>query len=273
MLLVIQPTIRRHHDPDNREIVMIHVDPRKGSVDLIPLLTSYGSGRRVEIVQQKMEYADFAFDGHGPYGQCRIGIERKKLRDLINSMRTGRLTGHQLPGLFENYDYVWIIVEGMFRGDPATGILEEPRRGKWVPVSLGRSQFMFAEVDNFVNSITTQTPCKAKICATPHDTALAVLNLYSWWQKKWTEHKSCKTIYDPLPATVLMVKPSFVRRVANQIPRIGWEKSGGVDTYFKSVFEMCAGTVEQWQQLPGVGEMLATRIIKLLNGEIDEDKL
>ena len=252
---------------------MIQVDPREGSRDLASLLTSYGSGKRVKVDLQRMDFADFAFDGHGPHGRCRIGIERKKLRDLIGSMETGRLVGHQLPGLLENYDYIWIIVEGLFRGDPHEGTLEEPRRGKWIPVQIGRRRFDFATVDNFLNSLAIQTPCKVKICGTAHDTAIAVLNLYSWWQKDWRSHKSCKTIYDPFPARAYILKPTFLRRVANVLPGVGWEKSEPVDTYFGSVLDMCIATVDQWQQLPGIGKTLATRIIKLLNGEITEDEL
>ncbi|KKL61599.1 hypothetical protein LCGC14_2193670 [marine sediment metagenome] len=253
---------------------MIHVDPREGSRDLASLLTTYGSGKRIKVEMQRMDFADFAFDGNGPHGKSRIGIERKKLRDLLGSIETGRLAGHQLPGLLENYDYIWIIVEGLFRGDPNTGVLEEPRgMGKWKPVSIGRRTFMFATVDNFLNSLATQTPCKIKVCGTAHDTATAIINLYTWWQKDWRAHKSCKVIYDPFPARAYVLKPTFMRRVANQLPGVGWEKSEPVDTYFSSVLDMCIASVEQWQQLPGIGKMLATRIIKLLNGEIDEDEL
>lgn len=252
---------------------MIQVDDREGSRDLVPLLTSYGSGKGVKVLMQRMEFADFAFDGNGPHGRCRIGVERKKLADFIGSMETGRLVGHQLPGMFENYDYTWIIVEGVFRGDPNSGLLETSTRGGWRPYSIGRRQFLFASVDNYINSLTTQTPCKIKICGNPHDTAVAVLNLYGWWNKDWKAHKSCKTIHDPFPARAYMIKPGLVRRVANQIPGVGWEKSGAVSSAFGSVFDMCIAPVAEWQQLPGIGPKLATRIIKLLNGEIDEDKL
>lgn len=252
---------------------LIEVDSREGSRELIPLLTAYSSGKGVQIKSTTLEFADFAFNGKGPHGKCRVGIERKRLQDLINSMRTGRLSGHQLPGLLESYDYIWLLVEGIFRGNPETGILEEAKYKSWRPVSIGKTRFMLAEVENFLTSIAVQTPVKIKTCDTIHSTALAILNMYSWWNKDWRAHKSCKVIYDPFPARALMLKPSIVQKVANQLPGVGWEKSGAVDTYFDSVFDMCTATPQDWQRLPGIGDVLSGRIVQLLNGEIKESDL
>ena len=62
----------------------------------------------------RMDYGDAMVTGNGPCGQVDIGIERKRIGDLVNSITTGRLSGHQLPGLLAQYYKVYIIVEGMY---------------------------------------------------------------------------------------------------------------------------------------------------------------
>ena len=110
---------------------MILVDPRAGSRELIPLLEAYGSPRRipVQLAAEEMPAGDFLFEGNGPYGRVRVGVERKTIPDLINSRDQGRLMGTgkspgQVHKMMEQFDYSWLLVEGIWRGNPETGLLE-----------------------------------------------------------------------------------------------------------------------------------------------------
>jgi ERCC4-type nuclease len=68
----------------------------------------------------QLEAGDLFFVGRGDKGAATtIGIEHKKVADLIASLRTGRLQGVQLPGMRAAeagatplYDYAYLMVEG-----------------------------------------------------------------------------------------------------------------------------------------------------------------
>src|SRR5580704_1028800 len=57
-----------------------------------------------------------------------IGYERKRLPDLINSMKDRRLSGHQLKGMYSLYDRVELVVEGVWRAGDG-GAIEVPKIG------------------------------------------------------------------------------------------------------------------------------------------------
>lgn len=254
---------------------MIQVDPRQGSAELTPLIKAYGSNKGVTARTWGTNLpADFRFRGNGPHGEVWVGVELKKVRDLLNAMRTGRYEGHQAPEIVTNHSYSWLFLQGIWRGNPENGLLEEAKPGKWVPVATGRTRYMHAELGNFLNSLQVRTPIKVTQCDTVHEAALALINLYKWWQKKWTEHKSFKVIYTaPSPLVPLSGDHSLVRRWANQIYGLGWEKSEAVDTYFKTPLDMVVATEADWRRLPGVDKVLARRIVRAIHhGEPDRPK-
>jgi ERCC4-type nuclease len=76
---------------------VLFVDPRSGSKELVRPLTK--AGLPVDASTQ-LEAGDLFFVGRGDKGAATtIGIEHKKVADLIASLRTGRLQGVQLPGM------------------------------------------------------------------------------------------------------------------------------------------------------------------------------
>ena len=253
---------------------MIDVDPRKGSAELCPLLNVYGSRKGVTAkAGAEMPAGDFAFDGHGPHGKVRVGVERKRVKDLINSMRTGRLGGHQIPEMLKLYDYGWVLVEGIWRGNPENGILEEAVYRGWREVRLGSAGFSFAEINNFLLSISIQSPLKISRTDTIHDTALFIVELYKWFQKPWSAHRSVnKVFYHPLPNRALLTKPSLTRRMANEVRGLGWEKTAAVDTYFKSPVEMICATEAEWRRMPGIDKVLSKRIVRAMNTGKEEEE-
>src|SRR3954469_1333034 len=92
------------------------IDRRIGSKDLLkPIIAT---GLDAEITE--LAFADVAFTGQGTNGvSVDIGIELKNLNDLVGSLRSGRLAGHQLPGLRSAYEFSWLIVEGLWRTNDA----------------------------------------------------------------------------------------------------------------------------------------------------------
>lgn len=246
---------------------MILVDRRVGSAELVPVLEF--QGLKTEITD--LAFGDIAFEGHGPRGLCMIGIERKVLRDMIQSMRSGRFSAHQLPGMVQTYDFGYLIVEGGFRGNPQTGIIEEyTRLGQTRELLLGSTRYMFRELDNYLNSLELRTPIHIKRTLDPNDTAVAVANLYHHWNDKtWDRHRAHTGFYSD-SSYVLLSKENdipLVRRWAKELYLIGWEKSVEVLQRFRTGIEMANAPKSEWLKIPGIGTALADAAYREIRGE------
>src|SRR5579863_3250555 len=109
---------------------MILVDPQgpKGAFLLEPLQQA---GLPAVLAEPQLDAGDLAFCGRGVGGtSVNIGIEFKRLdsssTDLAQSLRSGRLSGEQLPKLLGErgaYDMAWLLVEGIWRTDPKSGLV------------------------------------------------------------------------------------------------------------------------------------------------------
>jgi len=250
------------------------VDPRVGSKELSPFLFSLG----LPTEETHLDYGDFAFEGSGPDGPTLIGIERKCLGDMLQSMRSGRLAGHQLSGLLSTYSTTYLVVEGVYRRGP-DGILERPGWGRgeggraaWAPVKFGSSTYLFSELDNFLTSLENIAGLKIRLTSSKTHTAQVIESLYKWWGKEWGKHKSLGVVYTPAPKTLDLVEPSVLRKVAVQLPGVGWEKSIAVERRWHTVLDMVLAEQGEWEELPGIGKTMAGRIVQALRTpEKDQD--
>jgi ERCC4-type nuclease len=97
---------------------VITIDRRTGSGELLPLFPKGVAELGC------LEYGDFAWIGKGPEGlPLAIGVERKQIHDLVNSMASGRLQAHQLPGMINTYKISYLVIEGIWRPCPTTDII------------------------------------------------------------------------------------------------------------------------------------------------------
>lgn len=242
---------------------MITVDNRVGSIELVETLKSM----HVEVDTARMEFADFHFNGIGPKGPCSIGIERKKVRDILCCIEDGRFAGHQLPGLIETYDYCYLIVEGNWTVDETTLGLIKPSSvgcGHGIPIHLGPGRNIpYRQLDNYLNSIATQSSCRVKTSLSAAETIMQIVNLYHWWQKDWTQHQSLKVLRKE-PAKFTFLNPSVHQLVASCLPGVGYEKSAHIARHFRTITDMVLATTAEWQEIEGIGKTLANRITKLL---------
>lgn len=239
---------------------MILVDRRIGSGDLIDLLPTGLA------LLDTLRFGDVAFLGQGPNSTpVRIGIELKALGDACASIRSGRFAGHQLPGLLQDYDRVYVVVEGMYRPGPE-GELQTFRRGQWGTAEWGHVAWMYSELDGWINSITEHAAIRVKRTSSRKETAAVVLGLYRWWSKKYELHKS-HVGFDESGKHSLLVKPGLVRRVAAELPMIGWERSGAVAEKFKTVRDLANSQPQDWTSIEGIGKVIANRVVNAINGK------
>lgn len=246
----------------------VYIDPRIGSKDLYTPLMELN----VPVAFKDMESADIRFIGLGQDSQpVQIGIERKRLKDALNSMRTGRFMGFQAVRLAESCQDAVLLVEGAYRAGES-GELEMPiGRGIWKPVTLGPSTFTYRELDNWLNSIAILTPIRVIRSNSVSDTCRIITDLWHWWGKPIEAHKSAFVFHKTTPTHVELAKPSFERCVAKELDGVGWEKSRAVVERFPSVLDMVMADPSEWERLPGIGKVLAQRIHNQLNGIRDTE--
>lgn len=251
------------HSPNR----IIDIDPREGSRDLAAPLRALG----LTVELRQMEYGDVAFTGHGPHGPCRVGIEYKTLSDLLGSMRTGRLAGHQLPGMAKHYQYVFLLIRGTWR-EGANGMVEEPVRGGWREVRLGTTTYDYRELSGFINTLEILCGVRVRRCGNNGEVYSAIKSLYNWFGKPWEDHGSHQTLFTaPNPGAAFLYKPSLLRRVAKELPGVGWERSADIAKHFNSVVDLCCAGAKELEQVPGIGRGIARKIVAALNG-IREDQ-
>lgn len=236
---------------------MILVDGRVGSVEMAGLLTS------PKIVCH-LDYADFAWSGNGPNGPVDIGIERKSLMDLLGSMTSGRLSGHQIIGLTQQYDYVYLLVEGLWRPDRNNGmIMRINNSGKWVAAAQGSRRFMARDVYNFCNSLQIMCGIITIIAGNKWESAKWLDSCYGWWNKEWGKHKSHLQFQKPV-AHAALSKPSLVTRMASQLDGVGWDKARKIGSVFPTIGALVGATEKELKKVEGIGPKLAKRIVEEL---------
>jgi len=246
---------------------MIYVDDRKGSAELAPLIPK-STPRQIT----RLPYADFHFIGFGPNDTIStIGIERKTVMDLLSSMTTGRLSGHQLIGLLAEYDVVYLLVEGLWRPRQRDGILERwVGKGKWQPATLGQRRFMAKEVGNFLNTLAVA--CGVYIWRTdgPDHSARWLSDTYHWWQKPWDKHRSHMAAHTPSPPHAYLSKPTLAVRLAKEFKDVGWDKAEAIAKHFGSARAMLVAMLardakKKLKDVPGVGKVIAENVVKHLS--------
>ena len=242
---------------------MILVDYRTGSVEFAPLLSSHQS-------VCKLEFGDFAWSGHGPEGQASIGVELKRLPDFLKSMTSGRLSGHQLIGMLEQYDFVYILIEGSWRPNSNTGLLEVPKGKTWVPASQGSHRFMARDFYNYIN--TLQVICGVIVVTTynKQETAKWLDSCYRWWNKKWEAHKSHLQFHAPVnpskrPRYVRLTRPNLTTLIANQIPGIGVDRAKKLGKVFATPRGLFEASEEELEWIDGIGSVSAKKIMEALS--------
>lgn len=258
---------------------MLLVDERIGSKELADPLRLLGAPVKVT----KLQFADFAFGGRLNGQDVLIGIERKTLPDLLSSKESGRLTGHQLPGLLDAYHKVYLLVEGGWRPGDGGG-LEHYNNGRWWPMKQGRKGgFRYAEIDNYLNTLANEGGVEVKRSWNLKESAWQVFDLYNRWQKeKHGSHLKGHTLTMGANSggggRIGFVKPNLVMTMALQIPGIGDEGARSAGKRFKTPLIMCQANEGSWGKVlrtvkgEGKGQVvrgrgkLAGDVVRLLTG-------
>ena len=166
------------------------------------------SNASVPVITMLQEYGDVTFAGNGPDGgECTVGIERKRLSDLVTSMTDRRLAGKQLHGLVQTYDFRFLLVEGVWRSG-VHGEIEELYGKEWRPFfsrEPGRPSVSYRQVHSFLDTIRLKAGRDDEgdgrgiillSSSNLRETAAQLLTLWHWFNdKSWEEHRSHEALY------------------------------------------------------------------------------
>lgn len=254
------------------------MDNRAGSKELAPLLARKG----LPVTLTRMDYGDVCWLGIGPSGEpVSVGVECKTIRDVIQCIADGRFAGHQLPGLVQSYDQVWLLVEGHWRENNHTGILEyQKRRGEWAELLAGTRRFMYRDLLTWLFTAETKGGIRCARVGDWNEGSTWLSSCYKWWTASngWDGHKSHLAFHDgtrhgapykadratrmvaSLSDRALLSRPTLTRMICAQLPSVGWTRSEPLARKFKSVEQLLAASEGELMECEGIGPGIAKGI-------------
>jgi ERCC4-type nuclease len=202
--------------------------------------------------------------------------ERKKLGDLIKCIQDGRYI-FQWQRAYEagwKEQYLFAEIEDKYRENPRTGLIEVRHGKDWVEF---RPRFMWHRLDTFLYEVSEHLGVNVERTKSPAQTAKRIVRLYMLFQRSPEEHKQLQKIFvPPKPAENLLTdmfkSPSLTRKIAAQLPHIGWELSKAAEDKFGTSRALINATEEEWMEIPKVGKKIAQDIIKGLEEDCRDGK-
>lgn len=203
-----------------------------------------------------------------------VCVERKKTGDLCSCILDGRFLFQMQNCKEAGGDYLCLVLEGRYRRNPEDGLLEVPvwgfnprtqkRAEVWEPV---KPTMMFSRFSQYLLELQRDAGILAFHTENVRGTADVILALYQNFQTSPDQHQSLNQIFKPSTPSVQLVRPSLLRRVASELPGVGWQRSGVVSEHFASVKAMVDADWKEWASLEGIGKKTAQRVVKSLGGE------
>ncbi len=255
------------------------VDPRAGSKTLIKPLRKLG----VRVTPEQHEFGDVIFMGNGPQGPVQVGIEHKRIEDVLDCIRSGRFASHQLPGLIDCFGVVILLVQGRWKADAEGRLLVwKPNlrkrtskwiidvgaaKGRWVrPKGNPRRPWTYSAVEHWLHTMQFQGGIHVERQEDVKASARYLKALYSWWAvKEWDEHSSLKVFNES--GAVPMTSPTIAAKVAKAVRGIGWDKAHAAARHFGSPQRLANACADDWCKIPGIDKVLARRAVRAMQQE------
>ena len=244
---------------------MLFVDRRAGSHDLVAPLRKLG----LPVEETTLDFGDVMFEGRGEKGESvLVGIEFKKLEELVGAIRSERLQGHQLLGMRDTYKFSYLMYEGELLYDKA-GLLQQQKKGRF-----GKPKLFPMPGHMTVNELLKRvhvlhlcgglTPIPTQ---TREDSLQAILALYrTFTDKDLDKHKSHIAAYEAPP-----IRPiNALRRTLKTFPDIGMKASLAAQLKFGSLIAAVNASESTWAAIEVIddrgkrrklGMAVATKIV------------
>lgn len=216
-------------------------------------------------VLSRLDSGDVSITGNGPAGVLSIGVEVKCVEDFLSSEGTGRLSGAdaQIPTMLKAYDICWLLTYGSYRSGPY-GRLEYERGKRWRTHSIGKRDVPFSYLEGQILTLNA-AGISHKHVENEEQAAAWLAVLEKWWEKPWDAHRSFHKFNRAGDIGLVPdVSPDMLRRmrVAAALPGVGWERALAAAVSFPSVRAMINASVAEWQDVPGIGKVIAQSIVR-----------
>lgn len=228
---------------------MLLVDYRDGSNYLADPLAQMGVPvyRETDGSLPTLTAGDLAFVGRGLGGvSINFGVEFKKLPDLISSLRTGRLSGEQLPKLLGpqgEFHYAWLVIEGRWKTGDKGEILVPTWRSRhmeWVPLRGGMPA---SEMVKKVLTLSVSGGLRPWWTNGRDETLDFLAALYRWGSDKDLD-KHLSHLDPHKPQAFIPVPPKQATLMT--FPGIGRAASFAAKKHFGSISNAAVATAAQW---------------------------
>lgn len=225
--------------------------------------------RGVPVQREALAYGDACFEGNGPQGSIMIGIERKRLHDMLNCIDDARYTGHQRIGMRQMYRVNILAIEGSWRPHSQSDLLMEgfPQSDgslKWGYCRPAGRNTMYSKLRRYLFSVTL---AGIHVIYTRDivQTAIDIIHWYWYFQKRWHDHTSLLEM-QKLNIPTLNRKPTLTRKWAAALEDIGQIKSEAAEKVFRKPIALATADEVDWLRVPGVGVKTAQSIWREVHG-------
>lgn len=242
---------------------MIYIDDReenatkkKLNLDLMPHF-----GRlQVKATMEHLQFGDAMLEVNGPEGPLLVGIERKRLRDMLQCVDDGRMSGHQSIGMRQDFDIRVLMLEGVWRPhDPEGWLMEGYSAGAWGHLRQG-TRVLYSKLYRYLISLRL-SGIVVDYTRDPFHTAFNIAEWEHYGQKAWDAHTSQIQLHQaPIPH--LTRKPNLVEKWLYQIDGIGVKKMGIAKRTFRTGLQLAKADEAEWLKIPGVGIKTAQDIVR-----------
>ena len=230
---------------------MLLVDYRAGSAELLAPLRKMGLPAESGDIP-----ADLAWEGRGEKGTpVMVGVEFKKLGELVQSLRTQRLQGHQLLKMRENFQFCYLLIEGELHYDAKGILLKRVGRRTFKPLP---GHMSVLELLKRLMVLHLRGGLNLLLARTRQDALQWIDALYRvWTDKDLDQHDSHIAIYQaPTLAPV-----SEFRAFISRIDGISLRKSLSIEKHFcGSISRAVNAPMAEWMQIDGIGPLIARHI-------------
>ncbi len=245
---------------------MIEVDPRAGSKELLAPLAHAG----LPVTEVELAFGDLAFVGRGEGGlPLFIGVEHKKLPDLVQSLGNDRLAGHQLTGMLRMYDRGYLVIEGEWDVDGGGRIVVPTAfRGRVSPLKGAPPASV---LEQRVLTLEHRGGLHVRWTRNQEETIRYVHALYRFWTDRDLDgHRSHLAVHAVDLDRTLLEPVSDERRVYAAFPNVGYKRSGAVESHFPSLWAAANALEPEWVKVPGIGKTLANNLVAFIRGRKGE---
>jgi len=268
--------------------VGILISDAAGSKELVKDISKRPGHPEVELCDMStMPYGDCMIPFLGPPVDTpmMIGVEFKKLGDVLACITSGRYAGHQLVGCAETYDLSMLLIEGQWRMNRQTGVLESLShvRGKyeWRSVSSGPRKWMYREFNRWMMTMGLVGGVQIWFTRDRDETVQTLIDIHAIGQKKWDAHDTLKahsnvTVdqlhYRTMPdgsRRMQFETPTMLQRIAIQLPGIGVDRAREVAKHFKTAGNLGDNWRDEklWRGIEGIGKGIAKKIVQAVDEE------